>query len=308
MVRVERHYKSKRVQLSADDEVQNLQRRARAATSALRKLPLSPANQDTVTDLQQLLREFSDFATRARDRIAEVESDAQRMIDLAGVGLLVEVVAHELARTSENALHNLNVLQRTVSSTKTGQFESLRASMNSISKRLRVLDPLSVSGRQRREHFDLHLLVRDTFEAHKAQFDRHRITVRLALPEDPVYVRAVKGMVVQVLENLIANSVYWIDLERKRRSKFQPTITLGLDSSTLITFDDNGPGISPKYADRVFELFFSLKEKSKRRGMGLYIARECAEFNGGTLTLDPNLNDRGKLSKFTYAVTEEGLA
>ena len=47
--------------------------------------------------------------------------------------------------------------------------------------------------------------------------------------------------------------------------------------------------------------FFSLKEKSKRRGMGLYIARECAQFNGGSLTLDPEPNGRGKFSKFIYA-------
>ena len=149
--------------------------------------------------------------------------------------------------------------------------------MKSISKRLRVLDPLMPSGRQRRENFDLRALLRDAIEAHGAHFDRHQITVLLTLPDDPVPVHAVKGMVVQVLENLIANSVYWLDLERKRRAKFEPTITIKLDASTRIIFEDNGPGISPRYADRVFELFFSLKEKSKRRGMGLYIARECAQ-------------------------------
>ena len=309
MLRVERLYKSKRVQLpTAREEVRRLQRRARNAATALRQMRTSPSDEDTVNDLQQLLREFSDFAARAHERILEVESDAQRMIDLAGVGLLVEVVAHELARTSENALHNLNVLQRKAPSDIRAQFESLRSSMKSISKRLRVLDPLSVSGRQRRENFDLHALLRDTMEAHGAQFERHHIKPKLELPEDPVHVHAVKGMVVQVLENLIANSVYWIDLERKRRSKFQATITIRLEPSTLITFQDNGPGISPRYADRVFELFFSLKEKSKRRGMGLYIARECAQFNGGSLTLDAEPNDRGKLSKFTYAVTGEGTA
>ena len=309
MLRVERLYKHKRIRLpTARDEVRLLQRRARTAVSALRKMRPSPSDEDTVNDLQQLIREFSDFADRAYERILEVESDAQRMIDLAGVGLLVELVAHELARTSENALHNLNILQRKAPSNIRAQFESLRSSMKSISKRLRVLDPLSVSGRQRRENFDLNVLLRDTIEAHSAQFERHHITPQLALPADPVHVHAVKGMVVQVLENLIANSVYWLDLERRRRSKFQATITIHLEPSTLITFEDNGPGILPRYADRVFDLFFSLKEKSKRRGMGLYIARECAQFNGGSLTLDAEPNDRGKLSRFTYAVTGKGAA
>ena len=308
MLRVERHYKPKRVRLPAvRDEVRLLQRRARNAVTALRKMRLSEEHDETVTSLQQLLHEFSEFASRAHQRITEVESDAQRMIDLAGVGLMVEIVAHELARTSENALHNLNTLQRKAPADIRTNLQSLRSSMTSISKRLRVLDPLSVSGRQRKENFDLRALLNDTIEAHGAHFERHHITVLLTLPGDPVPVHAVKGMVVQVLENLIANSVYWLDLERKRRAKFEPTITIGLDTSTRIAFGDNGPGISPQYADRVFELFFSLKEKSKRRGMGLYIARECAQFNGGSLELDPEPNHRDRLYRFTYAVTAEAL-
>ena len=307
MLRVERLYKRKRVRLpTTREQVRQLQRRARDAIAALRRISPAFSDEDIVTDLQQLLREFSDFAARAHERIREVESDAQRMIDLAGVGLLVEVIAHELARTSENALHNLNLLQRRAPTDIGAQFEALRASMNSISKRLRVLDPLSVSGRQRREKFDLGALIQDTVEAHDAQFKRHRIKIEVKRSGGTVYISAVKGMVVQVLENLIANSVYWLDLELKRRSRFEPAIVINLDPSSLISFEDNGPGISPRYADKVFELFFSLKEKSKRRGMGLYIARECAEFNGGSLTLDPEPNANGKLCKFLYAVTAEG--
>lgn len=307
MLRVERLYKQKRVRLpTTREQVRQLQRRARDAITALRRIRPEFSDENTLNDLQQLLREFSDFAARAHERIREVESDAQRMIDLAGVGLLVEVIAHELARTSENALHNLNLLQRRAPTDIGVQFESLRASMNSISKRLRVLDPLSVSGRQRREKFDLGALIRDTVEAHDAQFKRHHIAIEVKGAGDPVYINAVKGMVVQVLENLIANSVYWLDLELKRRSKFEPAIVINVEPSSLILFEDNGPGISPRYADKVFELFFSLKEKSKRRGMGLYIARECAEFNGGSLTLDPEPNANGKLFKFLYAVTAEG--
>ena len=307
MLRVERLYKKKRVQLpTAQEQVRDLQRRAHNAVGALGKMRTSRSDKDTLNDLRQLLREFSDFASRAQARILEVESDAQRMIDLAGVGLLVEVVAHELARTTENALHSLNVLQRRAPSDIRAQFESLRASMNSISKRLRVLDPLSVSGRQRRENVDLTALLNDIIDAHGNQFERHRISVKLKAPEDTVRVYAVKGMVVQVLENLIANSVYWLDLEGGTHSEFQARMTICLESPSRITFEDNGPGISPSYADRVFELFFSLKEKSKRRGMGLYIARECAQFNGGSLTLDPEPNGRGKFTKFIYIVTTGG--
>ena len=176
MRRVGSQYKEKRVDLAgAKDEVKNLERRAQTAIIALRRIA-SKEERETIDDLQQTFLEFSEFASRARLRIEEVESDAQSMIDMAGVGLLVEVVAHELARVSEDALDNLNVLQgKSVPEEVRIRLESLRSSMKSISKRLRILDPLSVSGRQRAETFALNELLVGTFDAHEAQFRRHGI-------------------------------------------------------------------------------------------------------------------------------------
>ncbi len=307
MLRIESQHKRKHVDMTGSKtEVRELLRRSRTSARALRKLSLPPGDQKTLDDLQQLIHDFSDFATRAQARLDDAETDARRMTDMAGVGLLVEVVAHELARTSENALDSLNVLRRAAPDRIRGQLDVLRSSMKTISKRLRVLDPLSVSGRQAAETFSLQDILNDTIDAHGPQFRRHEITPDLHMPSKAVRVRAVKGMVLQVVENLISNSIYWLDLEKERRRRFQPMISIALDETATITFEDNGPGITPLYADRVFELFFSLKEKTRRRGMGLYIARECAEFNRGSLVLDPATNDRGKLFRFLYAVTEAG--
>ena len=78
------------------------------------------------------------------------------MLQMAGVGLLVEVVAHELARSTENALAALEALRgKEVPDQISGLLNSLRSEITSVSKRVRVLDPLSVSGRQRKETFNL---------------------------------------------------------------------------------------------------------------------------------------------------------
>ncbi len=114
-------------------------------------------------------------------------------------------------------------------------------------------------------------------------------------------------MFVQVLENLISNSVYWMDVEKQRKMSFRSELTISLeDNPPRIRFSDNGPGVSKQYKDRIFDLFFSLKDKSRRRGLGLYIAREAAEHNGGALILDPDtLNDEGRFSTFDYRVVGE---
>jgi signal transduction histidine kinase len=307
MRNVEKQYKGQKIDLSeAKSEVTRLEGRAKTALKRLRKLA-PEEGQEVIEDLQQALFEFSEFAERARKRIAEVEQESRQMIDAAGVGLMVEVVAHELARASENALENLEALRgREVPEDVRTRLESLRAQMKSLSKRVRVLDPLSVAGRQRTEVFSLDDLIRESLEAHEAQFQRHGIHTKLDLPERPVRVRAVKGMVVQIVENLLSNSKYWLLMRTVRDSSITPTISIAVhDRPPTILYEDNGRGIAPENREKVFRAFFSLKEKSKRRGLGLFIARECAEFNGGSLVLDDHVDpETGRLHRFTLELPE----
>ena len=305
MRNMDRQYKSQKVDLGeAKTEIDRLEARANSAVRKLRKLA-PPEGHEAVEEVQQTLFEFSEFAKRARRRIDEVEQESRQMVDMAGVGLMVEVVANELARASENALTNLEGMRsKKVPEDVRLKLESLRAEMKSLSKRVRVLDPLSVSGRQRVETFDLDELVRDTIEAHHAQFARQNIKVELDLPREPVRVRAVKGMAVQVLENLISNSNYWLEMRATRDRVFESTITIAVhDNPPTIIYEDNGTGISPENRDKVFQVFFSLKEKAKRRGLGLFIARECAEFNDGSLVLDDRTDPTtGRLHRFAFEI------
>ncbi|HEY1757092.1 MAG TPA: sensor histidine kinase [Bryobacteraceae bacterium] len=305
---VERQYKQQKIDLSdAKSEVTNLERRAKNAIGVLRNVAKDDKAKETVEDLQQTLLEFSEFAERARQRIAEVEDESRQMIEMAGVGLMVEVVAHELARASENALENLEALRKNnVPEDVRARLDSLRTEMKSLSKRVRVLDPLSVSGRQRSEVFALQDLVQEILEGHVGQFRRESITVSVDLPDTPVRVRVVKGMIVQIVENLISNSVYWLAMRKQRQPTFTSKIRISVHSNpaTLI-YEDNGAGIAPENRDKIFRAFFSLKEKAKRRGLGLFIARECAEYNGGSLVLDDHLDPTtGRLHRFTLELPQ----
>jgi signal transduction histidine kinase len=309
MRNVERQYKGQKVDLSgAETEITGLENRAKTALRRLRQMvPRSAEAGEVVEDLQQALFQFSEFADRARARIKEVEQESRQMIEMAGVGLMVEVVAHELARASENALENLEALRgRAVPEDVRARLEALRAQMKSLSKRVRVLDPLSVSGRQRTEVFNLDDLIRDTLEAHEVQFQRHGICIEFDFPKSPIRVRAVKGMIVQIMENLLSNSRYWLQMRKARDSAFKPAIKVALHAHPpTIIYEDNGTGIAPENREKVFRAFFSLKEKSKRRGLGLFIARECAEYSGGSLVLDNHIDPRtGRLHRFTLELPE----
>ncbi len=101
-------------------------------------------------------------------------------------------------------------------------------------------------------------------------------------------------MFVQIVENLLSNSVYWIKQKDKYdRSAVEPSGDEPIGNVTIVvepvegrvTVIDDGPGIPEDRRELVFEPFFTTKRQKQGRGLGLYIAREIAAYHGASLTL-----------------------
>lgn len=84
----------------------------------------------------------------------------------------------------------------------------------------------------------------------------------------------------QVLLNLLKNAVEAVDYGGKVLLRAMP------DSHGGVTIDvlDDGPGIAPDIADRIFDLFFTTKGRANQ-GVGLSLCQEIIEGHRGTLTL-----------------------
>lgn len=54
----------------------------------------------------------------------------------------------------------------------------------------------------------------------------------------------------------------------------------------VLSVSDNGPGVDPAVADRMFEPFVTTKAREEASGLGLAVARQIAELHGGTLSLE----------------------
>ncbi|MEE2025359.1 sensor histidine kinase [Alkalimonas mucilaginosa] len=310
MKSVDKQYKNQKVKIkSAETELDSLINRTKGSLRALKR-----SKDDAVVsaseEIEQTLFSYSEIVKKYRTRIIEVEQESRQMTEMAGIGLMVEVVAHELARASENALVNLNVLSKDKDPEEIDRkLASLKAQMKTLLKRLKVLDEISIPGRQRKETVGLISTIEGVLEGHQSLFERDGILVNFVKPSQEIKVQAVKGMMVQIIENLISNSKYWM-LTRKNTEKsstYIPCITIEIEESPLsIRFSDNGRGISPENYNRIFQPFFSLKEKAKRRGLGLYVASECAEYNGAVLYLDRETkNEDGRLNTFVLELEGE---
>ena len=288
-----------------EKRVRNLETRAHASIRELEK-----RHSEEKLRLRELLAffdEMSAYFVTAKERAEQIEDERDRMIQLAGVGLMLEIIAHELARSTEYTLRMLDDTERyRLPEEVSSLFGTLRDEIKTMNKRLRVLDPLSVSARQRKETFDMVGLVREIFAGHAPQFRRHQVEAEVSVAggKKQVLVHAVRGMFVQIVENLVQNSIYWMDLRRLDEEDYKPKIEARIgEPPHLMEYTDNGPGIQPSLRDEVFKAFFSTKGKSRRQGLGLYIARDCAAHHGGELYLsDERRIHRGRLNTFIFEI------
>ncbi|WP_308102758.1 ATP-binding protein [Lentzea sp. CC55] len=175
-------------------------------------------------------------------------------------------------------------------------------------KRMQVLinDLLAFSrvGRMTREQtlVDLNVLVQQVLDSYSDRVEETGARVEIA---DLPSVRGEASLLSAVFQNLISNAL-------KFKGTEAPVITLGVerdDEMWKFTVRDNGIGIEPEYADRIFVIFQRLhpKDAYPGTGIGLAMCRKIVEYHGGTIWLKTDV-DSGTTFEFTLPVVPELVA
>lgn len=259
--------------------------------------------EQSVARIRQLLDEVS--------RLAETYDEGRtQLLNLAGLGMMVEIVAHELNRATRFALQAIAVPQKEELGNGRGmdQFDVLEAQLRTLQKRLRILDPLSTAGRQVKEHFDLIRWVDEILQSHQTQFARHGIRYGICIQpkgsSEKMDVRMVKGMVAQIVENLLSNSVYWLKQQKSLDKSFEPEIEVVIDTRAKeIRFTDNGPGVNPSRKEEIFQPFVTTKPPGEGKGLGLFISREIASYHKAAIDIsDQRTIHPDRLNTFVFSL------
>jgi len=129
---------------------------------------------------------------------------------------------------------------------------------------------------------NLHLLIEDTEAIIKVK----------PLPQ----IVGDESQLVQLFQNLVVNALVY-----RSNSELEITISAkAYDTGWIFSVEDNGIGIDPKNAQRIFEIFQRLhpKEKYSGTGIGLAICKKIVERHGGDIWVESELGE-GSIFRFT---------
>ena len=115
--------------------------------------------------------------------------------------------------------------------------------------------------------------------------------------ELPLSITINEGRFIQVMDNLINNSCYW--LRQQGDSADNPTIFITINRPWLYV-SDNGNGIAPAVEESLFEPFVTMKPKGQGRGLGLFIVRQLLDAVGCSIVLDERRNFQNR--RYIFAI------
>lgn len=252
-----------------------------------------------------LTAQASEVVGKTEAIIKESDDEREKFVHLAGIGLMTEFIFHELDRSVVFALSELSDVRKEFP--KNAALRSLEEQLKTLAKRISAFDALTGEKRQVKTSFDAKEVIDVVLEGHKNQFSRHGITIVFE-KKSPMLVRGVRGMFIQIIENLIANSAYWLKQQSTYERDFKPRIEIAMSpSAKTLSVSDNGPGVAEDRKEIIFHPFVTSKPANRGRGLGLYISRELANYHGWTLRMDDMapVTRTGRLNTFILDMAGE---
>ncbi len=226
----------------------------------------------------------------AEARLQELQSDLVRVSRLTALGEMASALAHELNQPL-TAISNYLKGSRRLLATGSAGLDRVETALDLAAEQalragviIRRLREFVSRGETERRIEDLPKLVEEASALALVGAREHGVRVSFNIDPTVDHVLADKVQIQQVLLNLIRNGIDAMDESPVR----ELTITVEpVDADfARVSVADTGAGVSPDFADQLFQPFVT----SKRTGMGvgLSISRTIIETHGGRIGFAPN--------------------
>jgi two-component system nitrogen regulation sensor histidine kinase NtrY len=116
---------------------------------------------------------------------------------------------------------------------------------------------------------------------HRKELTENKIQVYTHVYPEDLTISADKGMIEQVLINLLKNAIQSFDECNDRKIEIKASINE--KARTILSIEDNGVGIDPEALEKIFIPFFTTKKHGS--GIGLSLSRQIMREHKGSLTV-----------------------
>lgn len=253
-------------------------------------------------EYQSVGRDITDLRM-ASDTIREREAHLAHVSRLATMGELVAGIAHEVHQPLHAAKTFAEAARRSLES---GQPEGFSTAMDCLSeisqavtrtaKIIRHLRAYTRSKPLQFESVNLNCVVREAAEMIAYETRRAEVKLHWDLAIDLPLVRGDQVQLEQVCVNLLMNACEaMIDTPIDKRDLIIGTSAD--DKYVKMSYTDSGCGIDTQDAKRLFDAFFTTKQRGM--GMGLSLCKTIAEAHSGSIWAEPN---KGPGTTFVFAL------
>ncbi|WBC18086.1 CHASE3 domain-containing protein [Micromonospora sp. WMMA1998] len=268
---------------------------------------------DDIDLMRQKIAQELDEVRQARERIEWVNSQLQKQAEELtrsnrDLEQFAYVASHDLQEPLRKVASFCQLLQRRYA----GQLDEradqyIAFAVDGAQRMQRLINDLLAFSRIGRmttgfTEVDLNKVMGDV--AGQTEAARQYADAELTWDEMPT-IRGEEPLLTNLLANLVSNSVKF------RRPDVTPKVHVSarlVDGEWEISCRDNGIGIEPEFADKIFVIFQRLHSKDAYpgTGIGLAIVKKIVEYHGGRVWVDTDA-EVGTTIRFTLPALEADL-
>lgn len=285
------------------DQLQGELQRAKAAIgTAMKSSPELADARDTVEQVEHFLDRLPEIKAQAEvveSELEELERNRAEYIEMIGLGLTAEALAHELSI----AINRLDAATRAIAHKQRGSkgvtpkamagyIADVQHALAALRKQLAHLDPSLRYARDHRSDLTVSQIIGNIAEYHRSRWRESEVELVVRIESD-FAIRANPGRMTQVFDNLILNSEYWVQQSATRPARIEVVV-----ADPFVEISDSGPGVHDSVRDSLFEPFVTRKPRRQGRGLGLFVVRQLLDLENAEIRLAPNKNANGRLHLF----------
>ena len=227
---------------------------------------------------------FVDLEERLRmeRELRQTQEQLLQSEKLAAMGRLTSQIAHELNNPLYGIMNTLELLKTEIppENKRRKILEMALSETVRLAEMLRKMLSFSKPDEEEKQLTDINTVIDEILLLHEKQLREHSIKIMASFAEDMQGVFASKNQLRQVFLNLIANA----------RDAMPEGGTLTVETRMVgdrvhVLMSDTGVGIRPENIAKIFDAFFTTKDKVKGVGLGLSVCYGFIKEHGGDIVV-----------------------